>query len=175
MTITKIFQVADYFPPVLGIICLALPLIAAIVFRLIHGKGRGGETPWKYLYSVTAYAACASGLYCAIIPAYIVQFSEEPCPDVRFIWFYWPGIIMVLTLIQVARTLPLSSIPGWKRYYLPIPMIAVSLVVPLFFEKEELIEMSLYKYAAIALVVFMLLQGIAWAIFGRRKGAATTP
>jgi hypothetical protein len=171
MTITKIFQVADAFPPVLGIFCLALPLLAALVFPLIHGKGKGAEAPWKYLYSLVAYGVCASGLYWAIVPAYILTFSQEPCPDVRPIWFYWPGIVMILTLIQIARTVPFNSIPGLKRLYLIIPIIAVSLFIPLRLEKGELIEMGLLKFIALAFPIFVVLQSVVWVSFRARTKA----
>jgi len=90
------------------------------------------------------------------------------------VWFFWPGIVMVLTLIQIRRTVSFNSIPGLKRIYLSLPIIAISLVVPLGLEKGELIEMSLAKFIVLGSPIFVLLQGAAW-LFLRRRTAAPPP
>lgn len=47
--------------------CVLLPPLLALLFGLLHGRGRGGEPPWRFLYAILVYAVTIPGMGAAVV------------------------------------------------------------------------------------------------------------
>src|SRR5689334_15378254 len=98
MSINDLIKLADGHLPALLIFFIAPPVIAWICGR-IHGPGLGGNTPWKYIYSVLVYLVCIPGLFSSVLTGYTVFFERADMRNVNIVVYILPIISMVVTLI----------------------------------------------------------------------------
>src|SRR5580765_8569421 len=103
MTINDLVQMANGHRLALVIFFLCPPIIAWLC-GLIHGKGNGGNAPWKYIYSVMVYLVCIPGLFSSVLTGYALFFRRENMLDVNLAVYVLPIISMIVTLIFIHKT-----------------------------------------------------------------------
>ena len=74
MTINDLIQLANGHLLALLIFFVVPPVIAWLC-GLVHGRGNGGNAPWKYIYSVLVYLVCIPGLFASVLTGYQLFFS----------------------------------------------------------------------------------------------------
>jgi ABC-type transport system involved in cytochrome c biogenesis permease subunit len=112
-------------PALLVGLFVGLPVIAWLV-GLMHPRGRGGGSPWKYVYSVLVYVACISGIFAATITAYTLFFSRGDLMEVNVLVYLLPVASMVATLVFVSKSVDFEEVPGFDRLSGLMVMIACS-------------------------------------------------
>ncbi|MBA4387545.1 MAG: hypothetical protein C0404_06160 [Verrucomicrobia bacterium] len=170
MTVRELTQVAGAHPVALGIAVVA-PVVLAVVFGLMHGKGRGGAAPWKYFYSVLVYAVCVPGLSSSILTAYAVFFRKENMLDVNPLIYFVPIISMIVTLVLIRKNVSFDEVPGFDRLSGLMVMIGCSFAIALAIDKTRIwiwFGGSIEKLFILAAGIFALIKWGTYMAFRRR-------
>jgi hypothetical protein len=170
MTIRELIQVADRYPIVLAA-AFALPLVLTWVCGQLHGKGRGGTSPWKYLYSVLIYAVCVPGLLSGVVTAYTLFFTRENLLDASLIVYFVPVVAMVVTLVLIRKNVSFDDVPGFGRLSGLMVMIGCSFALALAIDKTHIwiwFGASIERLFLLALAIFALLRWGTYMLFRRR-------
>ncbi len=176
MTTRQIMQAADEFPLVVGSVFVALPL-AAWVCRFLHGKGNGGLSPWKYIYSLLVYAVSVPGIFVAVLFGYVLFFTEENLLDYP-LGFILPVISMVVTLILIRKNVSFDLVPGFDRLSGLMVLMACSFILALAIQKTRLwifAAVTFEKLLLVAAAIFALLKWGTYMLFRSRDEPKEKP
>ena len=170
MTTRAFIQAVDCHPAILVVAFVVLPLLGWACGRL-HGKGRGGTAPWKYIYSVLVYAACVPGLFAAVLTAYALFFTRENLLDASLLVYFLPIISMVVTLVGIRKSVSFDEVPGFDRLSGLMVTIGLSFAIALAIDKTRIwiwFGGSIGTLFAVALGVFGLLKWGVYTLFRSR-------
>ena len=169
MTTRELIHLADHRPlALLGIFVFA-PLAAWICGRL-HGPNNGGNSPWKYCYSVLVYLTSVPGMFAGVLTAYALFFTGENLLDVSFLVYILPIISMVATLVLIRKSVSFEAIPGFERLSGLMVMIGCSFAIALAIQKTRLWIVfggSIDRLILLAVGVFALLKWGTYMLFRR--------
>src|SRR3972149_5525514 len=100
MTIEDLFSLMSDAPLPTLLIFLFPPLYA-IVLRLIHGKNKGQEKPWRYFYGFLVYLSCIPGTFIAVVTGYQLFVEGTNLIRLDLLVYFLPILSMVVTLILI--------------------------------------------------------------------------
>jgi len=152
----------------------ALAPVAAWLCGLAHGKGRGADDPWKYIYSVLVYVACVPGTFAAVLTCYTLLFTRENLLDVNPLVYFLRLVSMIVTLAFIRKRVDFELIPGFERLSGLLVMIACSFAIALAIQKTKIFLFfggSIHWLLLLAAVIFGLLKWGAHLLFRGRDEA----
>ena len=170
MTTRELIHLADQHPLVLASLFVLAPL-AAWLCGWVHGPANGGNSPWKFCYSILVYLACVPGMFAGVLTAYALFFTRENLLDVSFLIYILPIVSMVVTLVLIRKNVSFEAIPGFERLSGLMVMIACSFAIALAIEKTRIFLFfggSIDRLILVALGVFALLKWGTYMLFRRR-------
>jgi ABC-type transport system involved in cytochrome c biogenesis permease subunit len=176
MTVRDLMQLADQHPLLVMAVFAAPPAVACLS-GFLHGKGNGGRSPWKYLYSVMVYLACVPGLFAAVATGYALFFGKENLLDASIVGFFVPVVSMVATLVLIRKNVPFDQVPGFDRLSGLMVMIGACFVIALAIDKTRIwlfFGGSIEKLFLLALAIFALLKWGSYMLF-RKKDEPKIP
>jgi len=145
-------------------------LIASI--GLLHGRGRGGQSPWKYCYAVGIYWVSIPGTLAAVLAAYTQFLLHESLLEVNLLLYGLPIVSMVTTMAIARRSVDFDDVPGFERLSGLILLLTLTFAVVLFIAKTRIwiwFGGSLLVLGIVAVVVFGLLKWAAHRVLGGRR------
>jgi hypothetical protein len=169
MTLRELIEIASRnaaWMAVLGVV----PPIAAWLAGVVHGRGRGGVTPWRYLYAVLVYLVSIPGVGAAILTAYTLFFTRESLLDKDVFVYLLPIVSMAATLIIIGKNVAWGDVPGGGRLSGLITLLAVTFLIVLAIHKTFIgifFGASIATLAALGVFLFALLKWGASAVFRR--------
>jgi hypothetical protein len=170
VTTRELAQLANQHPLVLIALFVSLPLAAWVCGRM-HGRGGGGNAPWKYGYSILVYLACVPGLFAGVLTGYALFFTRENLMDVSLVVYLAPIVSMIVTLILIGKNVEFEKVPGFDRLSGLLVMMGGSFAIALAIEKTRIFLFfggSIGKLFLLAAGVFALLKWGAYTLFRRR-------
>ena len=170
MTTNDLIQLANGHLLALLIFFVSLPVIAWLC-GLAHWRGNGGNSPWKYIYSVLVYAVCIPGLLSSIVTGYTVFFVRGNMLDVNLAVYILPIVSMIVTLILIHKTVDFENVPGFDRISGLMVMIGCSFVIALVIDKTRiwiLFHSPIATLFVMAAGIFALLKWGTYMLFRRR-------
>ena len=147
---------------------VAPPVLIAAVGRL-HSPGRGGRSPFKYLYALGIYWVSVPGTLAAVLAAYTLFLLRESLLDVNLLVYALPIVSMATTLAIARRSVDFDDVPGFERLSGLILLLALTFAVVLFIAKTRIwiwFGGSLLVLGVAAIVVFGLLRWAARRVAG---------
>ena len=171
MTIRDFLNLAGNNALLISGIFISVPVVSWLL-GVIHRRGRGWMTPWKYFYSFLIYLICVPGIFASVITAYSLFFQRENLLDVNMLVYFLPVISMIVTLVIIGRNVEFSLIPGFDRLSGLMVMIAVSFASALAIQKTRLFVFfggSVTMLIVIAILAFALLKWGAYMMFKGKK------
>ena len=117
---------------------LFLPLFFAMIIGIIHGEGRGGQSPWKYFYAGLIYWVCVPGIFAVVVTGYTLFFSRESLLDFNLMIYLVPIISMIGTLVIIGKKVDFTVVPGFDRISGLMTLIGLTFVIVLFIEKTRI-------------------------------------
>lgn len=160
MTFEELFKLMSSAPLVILLIFLFPPLYA-LVLRLIHGKGRGGEKPWKYFYTVLVYLSCVPGMFITVITAYQLFVEGVNLIKLDLLVYFLPIISMVATLIMTKAQVDFREIPGFNRLSGLLLMLGGAFAAALIIDRLNFVVLfhgSILWLFGIAAALFILMK-----------------
>ena len=177
MTVQELIDQAVAHPfPIVG--AFGGEIALAFLVGQIHGAGRGGAAPWKYVYAVLVYAACVPGVLATLLTAYTLFFLRADLLEVNVFVYFAPIIAMAVTLFLIHRRVDFDEIPGFDRLWGLITMIAVSFGI-VFALSRMFFGLfffgSIANLIAISAFVFALLKWGTYMAFRKRGAPKASP
>ncbi len=171
MTLRELISAADSLrvPLLIGFCGV---VIATALIGVLHGSGRGGNAPWRYLYAVLVYAACVPGIFAAVLMVYALFFSGENLLDVSVTLYLVPVVAMVATLGLMRRSVDFDSVPGFNRLTGLMAMLAVAFVVALVLRSLRVwlfFGAPMIWFFVLVAALFVLFKWGGRLLFGRRR------
>src|SRR3569623_1373525 len=114
MTINDLIHLANGHVLALVLFFLAPP-VAAWLCGVMHGRGNGGNAPWKYVYSVLVYLECLPGVMACVMTGYELFFQHADLLKVIIAVYFLPIVSMIVTLIFIHKTVNFENVPGFDR------------------------------------------------------------
>jgi hypothetical protein len=170
MTLNDLIQMANGHLLVLVIFFVSLPIVAWLC-GLVHGRGNGGNAPWKYVYSVLVYLVSIPGLFSSVLTGYALFFQRANMLNVNLAVYILPIVSMIVTLIFIHKTVNFENVPGFDRISGLMVMIGCSFVIALAIDKTRiwvLFHSPIAGLFVIAAGVFALLKWGTYMLFRRR-------
>ena len=170
MSTRELIQSAGAHPWVLASLFLFTPL-AAWVCGHLHRPGKGGDSPWKYIYSAVVYLACLPGILAGVLTVYALFFTGENLLDVNVLVYILPIVSMVITLVLIRRRVSFEVIPGFDRLSGLMVMMACSFGIALAIQKTRIFLFfggSIDRLLLLGLGIFGLLKWGAHMVFRRQ-------
>jgi hypothetical protein len=147
------------------------PPVIAWICGAIHGRGNGGNAPWKYVYSLLVYAVCVPGLLACVLTGYQLFFQRADLLNVNIAVYFLPILSMIVTLIFIHKTVNFKNVPGFDRISGLMVMIGCSFIIALAIDKTRiwvLFHSPIAMLFALAAGVFALLKWGTYMLFRRR-------
>lgn len=176
MTIQDLIQMAGRHALAL-LVFFILPPILAWLCGVIHGRGNGANSPWKYIYSVLVYAVCIPGMLSSVLTAYGLFFQKENLLNVNLVVYLLPIVSMIVTLIFIHKTVNFENVPGFDRISGLMVMLGCSFLIALAIDKTRIwifFGGSIAMLFALAAGIFALLKWGTYMLF-RRRGEPKQP
>jgi hypothetical protein len=126
------FWILSYF--------LLIPFTALLAGIL--GKGEGGMTPWKYLYSALIYLVCVPGIFAIFFNLYLFVFERRSILETDIYTQLLPILSMFITLLLIRRNVSLDEVPGFDKVTGLFMMIAAAFAFFWVLDKTHLIVIS---------------------------------
>jgi hypothetical protein len=170
MTLRELIQAAAGHSVPLAAALLALPVLAWLA-GVVHGKGRGNQTPWQYFYCALVYLACLPGTFAAVLTAYALFFRNENLLDVNLFLYVLPILSMVVTLILIRKNVDFDDVPGFDRLSGLMVLMACSFGLALAIHKTRIFVGffgSMKSLFALAAATFALLKWGAYMLLRRK-------
>jgi hypothetical protein len=177
MTVRELIDIAGRSPLSLVALGCAPPLLALLA-GLVHGPGRGGQSPWRYLYAGLVYLVCIPGVGAAVLTAYTLFFTRENLLDKDLLVYLLPVVSMVVTLVLIRRSASWGEIPGFDRLSGLITLVALTFLILLIVQKTFvgiLFGASITTLFVLGAFLFALLKWGAHALFRGRDEPRTKP
>jgi hypothetical protein len=177
MTARDLVALAAQYQWHLTALFVVLPLVSGLM-RFAHGQGRGGLSPWKYLYSVMIYLSCVPGILAAILTGYALFFTKENLLDVNLVIYMLPIVSMAVTLIIIAKSVSFDDIPGFDRISGLMVLLAITFVLVLAIQKTRiwlLFGGSIYTLIGLVVGLYALLKWGAYMLFRRKDEPLIKP
>jgi len=177
MTARQIVAWVGQYPWHLTVLFIILPLVSGLI-GLIHGRDRGGLSPWKYVYAVLVYAACIPGMLAAVLTGYILFFTRQNMLDVNLLVYIAPIISMAATLIAIGKNVSFEEVPGFDRVTGLMVLLGVTFVLMLGLERTRIwlfFGSSIFALIAIVAVLFALLKWAAHMLFRSKSEPRIKP
>lgn len=157
---------------------MVVPPVLAFLSRFLHGKGNGGRSPWKYVYSVLVYAVCFPGMLSGVLTGYSLFFEKENLLDVSLVVYILPVVSMVATLILVRKNVTFDEVPGFDRISGLLTMIGVTFVLTLAIYKTRILLVFFGSFPMLVALVaglFALLKWGTYMVFRKKDEPKTEP
>jgi hypothetical protein len=170
MTLRDLIQLAGQHPLLLVVAFVVPPLLAWLLGQM-HERGRGGHTPWRYVYAVLVYLTCVPGMFAGVITAYTLFFSRENLLDANLLVYFLPIVSMVATLIFIRKSVSFAEVPGFDRLSGLMVMAGCSFAIALAIQKTNIwifFGGSIEKLFLLAAGVFALIKWGTYMVFRRR-------
>ena len=177
MTIRELIVAAGRYPLII-ILLFTLPPLLVVAMRLIHQRGRGEESPWKYLYSILVHYVCVPGILSIVMIAYTVFFTKGNLLDVDVLVYILPVVCMFVTLILIWQIVSFDKLPGFQRLWGLIVMITMAFVIMLIIDRTRIWLVfggSIFVFILLAGGIFALLKWGSYMAFRRRDQPKRKP
>ena len=156
---------------------LALPVLALLV-GLMHRRGAGNDSPWKYFYTTLVYGACIPGIFGAVVTLYMLLFVGQNLLDVSALVTLGPVASMGATLAIAGRNVDFGPLPGFGRLSGLMTVLGLTFAVVFALSRTRLWIVfggSLLWLGIIGAFVFALLKWGGYMAFRRRDEASRPP
>ncbi|MBI4345617.1 MAG: hypothetical protein HY553_02105, partial [Elusimicrobia bacterium] len=137
MTVRELIQLADANSTAV-LAGLAAPSVVALAAGPLHGPLRGGEAPWKYVYSALIYAVCIPGTFSASLLAYAFTVTRENLLDASLVVYVAPLIGMAVCLSIMAHNVDFDQVPGFDKIFGLIGLLGLTFLTALLIQKTRI-------------------------------------
>lgn len=163
MTLQQLFDVLSANPSITLFYFLALPLTAVLSGVLSRGKGH--ESPWKFLYCILLYMAAVPGIFAIFLNVYLFLFERQSVMNMNLFTQIFPIITMLATFFIIRKNVDLSLIPGFDRISGLIIVVGVVIGIMWILDRTRVFAVTVvpFHYVLLILVGALILLRFGWS------------
>lgn len=141
-----------------------LVIIAISLIGLLFVNRQNFKPPITYLYGVLVYAVTIPGLLSLILVLYSFFFLKINLLQLDLITYFVPLIAMIITLILINKTIPMSTVPGFGKLSGLFMLIMIAFVITFIIQRMFFGVFFVGNFQYLILFFLALLFGlkIAW-------------
>ncbi len=157
MSLNDLFDFISANPTYVVLYFAIIPVLA-ILFGWLD-RGRGHNTPWRYLYSALIYLVAVPGIFALTLNIYLFLFERgHDILDSDLITQVLPIVSMILTLGIIRQGVDLDYIPGFDKLSGLLMIIFAALAIMWFIDRLRIVAfMRLPAGAVICIFVALLI------------------
>ncbi len=162
MTLGEFFELCSNSPAMVIAYFVAIPATAFLAMLLSRGKG--GESPWKYLYAALIYLVCVPGIFAFTLNAYLFLFENLRILDTNLYTQVLPIISMIITIWIITKSTPLDNVPGFDKLAGLLILIAVIFTLMWILDKTRILTFTYIPFTYVVLILAGLLLLGRWGL-----------
>jgi len=167
MTLGDFLKFCSDHPTIVVFYYASLSLTAFLSGTL--GRGQGGLTPWKQLYTILIYSAAVPGIFAVTLSFYLLLFERQSILEWDVMTQILPVIFMVFVFWLVKRNVDLKDVPGFGRIEGLIAMILAMLALLWMLDRTRIFVVTIIpiQYVVLMLIGLLVVARVAWVkVFG---------
>ncbi len=157
MTLQDLLLLAKQSPEYIAAFYLVIQL-SVILLPFLHGKRKGGLSPWALFYSILTYLVCIPGMVSAVLLGYGLFFRNQNLLEVNLLIYFLPLVAMLFNLYLIGKQVNFVDLPGSERLLALMILLGGSFGVALVIHKlfiGIIFTAPLAQLTVIALSVFV--------------------
>lgn len=162
MTLGEFFELCSNNPALVISYFVAIPAIAFLAMLLSRGKG--SESPWKYLYAVLIYLVCVPGIFALTLNAYLFLFENLRVLDTNLYTQVLPVLSMIATIWIITKSTSLDNVPGFDKLAGLLILIAVIFILMWILDKTRILTFTYIPFTYVVLILAGLLLLGRWGL-----------
>ncbi|MFD2562774.1 hypothetical protein [Aquimarina rubra] len=139
-------------------------IIAFSLIGLLFVKPANFNPPINYLYGILIYAITIPGLLALVLLLYSFFFLKTNLLQLDLVTYFVPLISMIITLVVINRTIPMSRIPGFGKLSGLFIMIIITFVITYILQRMffGVFFVGRFQYLIVFFLVLLFGLKIAW-------------
>ncbi|PKV53101.1 hypothetical protein ATE84_5236 [Aquimarina sp. MAR_2010_214] len=139
-------------------------IIAISLIGLLFVNQKNFTSPITYLYGILVYAVTIPGMLALILVLYSFFFLKTNLLQVDLVTYFAPLISMIITLVIVNKTVPMSRIPGFGRLSGLFIIVLITFIITYVLQRMFFGVFFVGKIQYLVMFFLLLLLGlkIAW-------------
>jgi len=162
MTLGEFFELCSNSPALVISYFVGIPAIAFLAMLLSRGKG--GDSPWKYLYAVLIYLVCVPGIFAFTLNAYLFLFENMRILDTNLYTQVLPILSMIVTIWIITKSTSLDNVPGFDKLAGLLILIAVIFILMWILDKTRILTFTYIPFTYVVLILAGLLLLGRWGL-----------
>ncbi len=170
MTINELITELENYQNSYIILLGSMPILA-IVYSFFLSNREPTVKPHNYVYSAIIHAVSFPGVCGIVLTCYTLFILSGNLLDVNFIVYFFPIIILIITVYIVNRIVKISDLPGIRRLTGLLIVLAVTFVLTMLMLKTRIFLFfggSIKTFFGILLVLFAVLTWASHRFLGRK-------
>ncbi len=149
--------------PMIILSYFAVIIVLSLIGLLLVSR-RNFKSPVNYFYGVLVYAVTIPGLLSLILILYSFFFLKTNLLQLDFIAYFVPLISMIITLVIINKTVPMSRIPGFEKLSGLFVIIMITFFVTYILQKMffGVFFIGKFEYLIALFLGVLLILRIAW-------------
>ncbi len=159
-TFNELVRLGERYWPWLLIYFCVPPLLALLLWPVTREIWRA-KPPLSYLYSLLVYLVAIPGVFSLILLGYSVFFLHQNLLEVNALFYFLPGLSMLMTLIIIGRSVSFGDLPAVDHIIGLITVLGITFLAVLFIYKTRIFIGffgSIETLILLAVGVFILLK-----------------
>lgn len=139
-------------------------LIAVSLVGLLFVNQSNFKSPISYLYGVLIYAVTIPGLLALVLLLYSFFFLKTNLLQLDLVTYFVPLVAMIITLVIINKTIPMSQIPGFGKLSGLFIIISITFIITYILQRMFFGVFFVGRFQYLLLFFLAMLFGlkIAW-------------
>ncbi|WP_299260088.1 hypothetical protein [uncultured Aquimarina sp.] len=139
-------------------------IIACSLIGLLYVKQSNFKPPINYFYGILIYAVTIPGLLALVLLLYSFFFLKTNLLQLDLVTYFVPLISMIITLVIINKTVPMSRIPGFGKLSGLFIMIMITFIITYILQRMffGVFFVGRFQYLIVFFLALLLGLKIAW-------------
>jgi len=139
-------------------------IIAFSLIGLLYVKQSNFKPPINYFYGILIYAVTIPGLLALVLLLYSFFFLKTNLLQLDLVTYFVPLVSMIITLVIINKTIPMSRIPGFGKLSGLFIMIMITFIITYVLQRMffGVFFVGRFQYLIIFFLALLLGLKVAW-------------
>ncbi|SEL70018.1 hypothetical protein SAMN04487910_3100 [Aquimarina amphilecti] len=139
-------------------------IIACSLIGLLFIKPSNFKPPINYFYGILIYAVTIPGLLALVLLLYSFFFLKTNLLQLDLVTYFVPLVSMIISLIIINKTIPMSQIPGFGKLSGLFIIIIITFIITYILQRMffGVFFVGRFQYLVVFFLVLLLGLKIAW-------------
>jgi len=146
------------------ILAYFITLIILSLIGLLLVNESNYKSPINYVYTGIIYAITIPGLLSFILLLYSFFFLKTNLLQVDLLMYFTPIVAMIITLVIVNKTVPMSKIPGFNRLSGLFILVIITFIITYILQRMffGVFFIGKFQYLILFFIILLISLKFAW-------------